>query len=46
MFYEETIIGGILHYRTSATGVWQEFSKEQLMIRIQALTNQLKTKTS
>lgn len=33
MYYKEEIINGILHYKTTPNGEWQEVSKETLSIR-------------
>lgn len=34
MYHEEKVINGILCYRTTPTGEWKEFTKQELTERI------------
>ena len=35
MYHEEKIINGVLHFKSTPRGKWVEFSKLQLMLRIE-----------
>lgn len=46
MFYEEKVIDGVLHYRTSPNGDWRAKTAEQLTEMLETLRDSVREYTS